>query len=245
MEGARAAARERHEESGKLGARARSHRAGRAARPTPPAANCARKQGSRTDRLYSDHGESVLSLEDRHRAARLVFAAIVGSGRVTLGEEHDRLEWLPVTAARKRLTWPRDAESLGLARQLLRSGDAGVVEDVLRTENRSPSNRAQLLTVARYPFSVTFLPARCSCSADLRVSAAHSASPAPTSPGSPRSRDAAARPSSPRPSRRPSRRRPTFTPANTVAWYVMRTPSSSTVVALVTSFWSTMLCVWL
>jgi hypothetical protein len=52
-----------------------------------------------------------------------------------LGAEHDRCEWLSVSAAQKRLTWPRDGESVRHARQLLKSGDAGVVEDVLRAEN--------------------------------------------------------------------------------------------------------------
>ena len=62
----------------------------------------------------------------------VVFAAFVDSDAVTLGEEHGRFEWLSPTAALKRFTWPREAEGLKHIRHLLRGGDAGVVEDVLR-----------------------------------------------------------------------------------------------------------------
>jgi 8-oxo-dGTP pyrophosphatase MutT (NUDIX family) len=85
-----------------------------------------------TEKLYSITVNPFYLMQSDTVQLALVFAAIVDTERVTLGEEHDRYEWLPVTAARKRLTWPRDAESLGIARRLLRSGHAGVVEDVLR-----------------------------------------------------------------------------------------------------------------
>ena len=68
----------------------------------------------------------------------IVFAAIVDSERVVIGEEHTtNTNGCAVAAAMKEeLTWPRDAESrCAKARQLLKSGDAGVVEDVLRADN--------------------------------------------------------------------------------------------------------------
>ena len=88
--------------------------------------------GLGTDRLYSITVNPFYLLASDTVQVALVFAAIVDSERVVIGEEHDKSEWLSVAAAMKRLTWPRDAESLRQARQLLRSGDAGVVEDVLR-----------------------------------------------------------------------------------------------------------------
>ena len=89
-----------------------------------------------THKLYSITVNPFYLLKTDTVQMALVFAAIVDSERVTLGPEHDKYEWLPVAAAQKRLTWPRDAESLRHARQLLKSGDAGVVEDVLRVDAR-------------------------------------------------------------------------------------------------------------
>jgi 8-oxo-dGTP pyrophosphatase MutT (NUDIX family) len=85
-----------------------------------------------TEKLYSITVNPFYLLASDTVQVALVFAAIVESERVVIGAEHDRYEWLPAAAAAKRLTWPRDAESLRQARHLLRGGDAGVVEDVLR-----------------------------------------------------------------------------------------------------------------
>jgi dATP pyrophosphohydrolase len=92
------------------------------------------ESGLGTERLYSITSNSFYLLKTDTVQVALVFAAIVESDRVMLSAEHDRFEWLTLAAAQKRLTWPRDAESLRHARQLLKSGDAGVVEDVLRVE---------------------------------------------------------------------------------------------------------------
>jgi 8-oxo-dGTP pyrophosphatase MutT (NUDIX family) len=91
--------------------------------------------GLTTDRLYSITVNPFYLIENDTVQVALVFAALVHSDRVVLGSEHDKFEWLSVSAATKRLTWPRDAESLRHTRLLLKSGDAGLVEDVLRLEN--------------------------------------------------------------------------------------------------------------
>jgi 8-oxo-dGTP pyrophosphatase MutT (NUDIX family) len=83
-------------------------------------------------RLYSITANPFYLLDGDTVQVAVVFAAIVEREQVTLGVEHDGHAWLSVAAAQKRLTWPRDADSVRHARQLLRSGNAGVVEDVLR-----------------------------------------------------------------------------------------------------------------
>ena len=72
-----------------------------------------------------------------HRAASVqlavVFAAFVAEpAAVTLGEEHQHHEWLRLESARERFAWPREKQAIDEIAYLLRSGDAGAVEDVLR-----------------------------------------------------------------------------------------------------------------
>jgi general secretion pathway protein E len=63
----------------------------------------------------------------------IVFAAFVDDDAVvSLGEEHQRSEWLSLDDACERYTWPREAHSLRDAHRLLARGDAGPAEDVLR-----------------------------------------------------------------------------------------------------------------
>ena len=63
----------------------------------------------------------------------VVFAAFVDRVRtITLGAEHMRHEWLPPDAALDRFVWPRERAALLEILHLLKSGDAGPVEDVLR-----------------------------------------------------------------------------------------------------------------
>jgi dATP pyrophosphohydrolase len=63
----------------------------------------------------------------------VVFAAFVTEpGAVTLSAEHQASEWLPVGMARKRFVWPRSRSALDDVVALLKRGDAGPVEDVLR-----------------------------------------------------------------------------------------------------------------
>jgi 8-oxo-dGTP pyrophosphatase MutT (NUDIX family) len=70
-----------------------------------------------------------------HDAVQLavVFAAVVdGTGALQLGAEHDLAQWRTPSAAIKWLAWPREHEAVRHAVHLLRTGDAGAVEDVLR-----------------------------------------------------------------------------------------------------------------
>ena len=61
------------------------------------------------------------------------FVAMVGKGgAVTLSPEHDRAEWLTLADASVRCAWPRERRALDDIRQLLRSGSAEALEDVLR-----------------------------------------------------------------------------------------------------------------
>jgi type II secretory ATPase GspE/PulE/Tfp pilus assembly ATPase PilB-like protein/8-oxo-dGTP pyrophosphatase MutT (NUDIX family) len=63
----------------------------------------------------------------------VAFAAFVAEpADVTLGAEHEHFEWLDVDAALGRFAWPRERIALGEIVSLLREGDAGAVEDVLR-----------------------------------------------------------------------------------------------------------------
>jgi 8-oxo-dGTP pyrophosphatase MutT (NUDIX family) len=63
----------------------------------------------------------------------VVFAAFIDpTAPVVLGEEHARSEWLTPERALERFVWPRERAALRDVLQLLRGGDAGPVEDVLR-----------------------------------------------------------------------------------------------------------------
>ncbi len=62
-----------------------------------------------------------------------VFVAFIAADAVAqLSEEHDTLLWLSPDDARERFSWPRAARSLDDALRLLRDGNAGVLEEVLR-----------------------------------------------------------------------------------------------------------------
>lgn len=62
-----------------------------------------------------------------------VFAAFVGrEARPRVSAEHDRAEWLAVRDAMDRLAWPRERRALEDIARLLASGDAGLLDDVLR-----------------------------------------------------------------------------------------------------------------
>jgi dATP pyrophosphohydrolase len=62
-----------------------------------------------------------------------VFAAFVDQTPARLSAEHDASEWLSLAAAQGRLAWPRERRTLEDIQILLARGDAGSLEDVLRT----------------------------------------------------------------------------------------------------------------
>lgn len=63
----------------------------------------------------------------------VVFVAFVAVGPdARLGPEHDSAEWLTPDEAMGRLSWPRSISALRDVVQVLHTGDAGPVEDVLR-----------------------------------------------------------------------------------------------------------------
>ncbi len=63
----------------------------------------------------------------------VVFAAFADSRLpLTLGGEHDTAERVSLDEALQRLVWPRSRASLRDIHALLKGGDAGPVEDVLR-----------------------------------------------------------------------------------------------------------------
>ncbi len=73
----------------------------------------------------------------RHRTDEIalipVFAAVVdGAAEPRASPEHDRVEWLAPAAAAARFAWPRERRALDDVLSILRSGDAGLLEGVLR-----------------------------------------------------------------------------------------------------------------
>jgi len=62
-----------------------------------------------------------------------VFAGVVEArAAVRHSAEHDRAEWLAPPEASARFAWPRERRALDDVLSILRSGDAGLLEDVLR-----------------------------------------------------------------------------------------------------------------
>jgi len=62
-----------------------------------------------------------------------VFAAFLAPTAVArISSEHDAFEWLPPHEARARMSWPRVRREIDDVMGLLASGDAGLLEDMLR-----------------------------------------------------------------------------------------------------------------
>lgn len=93
----------------------------------------AEETGLAVERLYSiTVNPFYLAGADAVQLA-IVFAAVVNAQMpVTLGIEHDAYRWRSPRAAVSHLTWPREHDAVRYTMHLLRSGDAGVAEDVLR-----------------------------------------------------------------------------------------------------------------
>ena len=64
----------------------------------------------------------------------VVFAAFVGPSEVRLGAEHQAYAWRSVAEALEVFAWPREQAALRDIVHLLKHGDAGAVEDVLRVQ---------------------------------------------------------------------------------------------------------------
>lgn len=89
--------------------------------------------GLTVSRLYSVTCNPFYLHQTNTVQVAVVFAAIVDEIKApTLSIEHDEAEWLTREQASDRLTWPRSRSILGDVLHLLRTGDAGSVEDVLR-----------------------------------------------------------------------------------------------------------------
>jgi 8-oxo-dGTP pyrophosphatase MutT (NUDIX family) len=91
--------------------------------------------GLETARLYSVTVQPFYLHRSHTVQLAVVFAAFVDEpASLTLGSEHQRAEWLGVDDALERFQWPREREALREIAHLLRTGDAGPVEDVLRVK---------------------------------------------------------------------------------------------------------------
>jgi type II secretory ATPase GspE/PulE/Tfp pilus assembly ATPase PilB-like protein/8-oxo-dGTP pyrophosphatase MutT (NUDIX family) len=91
--------------------------------------------GLEVERLYNVTVQPFYLHRSHTVQLAVVFAAFVDEpGIVTLGSEHQRGEWLTVDDALDRYQWPREREALREITHLLKTGDAGPVEDVLRVK---------------------------------------------------------------------------------------------------------------
>lgn len=91
--------------------------------------------GLKPTALYNVTVSNFYLHEKRTIQMCITFAAFVDEDAlVELSDEHQRFEWLTLDGACDRFTWPREAHALRDAYHLLKDGDAGPVEDVLRVK---------------------------------------------------------------------------------------------------------------
>jgi dATP pyrophosphohydrolase len=88
--------------------------------------------GLTPERLYSITVNPFFLARTDTIQLSVAFAAVVKSAKFTLGVEHTRARWETFAAAKKKLAWPRTHDLLRHVAWILRTGDAGAVEDVLR-----------------------------------------------------------------------------------------------------------------
>lgn len=89
--------------------------------------------GLAVERLYNVSVQPFYLHAMRHVQMAVVFAAFVAEpALVTLGPEHVQGEWLCIDDALARFAWPRERTALREIVELLGTGSAGAVEDVLR-----------------------------------------------------------------------------------------------------------------
>ena len=73
----------------------------------------------------------------RHRTDEIalvpVFACVMDAAAAARpSAEHDRIEWLALPQASARFSWPRERRALKDVLSILGSGEAGLLEDVVR-----------------------------------------------------------------------------------------------------------------
>jgi 8-oxo-dGTP pyrophosphatase MutT (NUDIX family) len=89
--------------------------------------------GLTVERLYNVTVQPFYLHRTHSVELAVVFAAFVApSAEVKISAEHTRSEWLTPDRALERFVWPREREALREILHLLKTGDAGTVEDVLR-----------------------------------------------------------------------------------------------------------------
>lgn len=89
--------------------------------------------GLTVERLYNVSVQPFYLHQTHTVEMAVVFAAFVPPAtEIKLSDEHSRSEWLTPERALERYVWPRERAALRDVLQLLQSGDAGPVEDVLR-----------------------------------------------------------------------------------------------------------------
>jgi dihydroneopterin triphosphate diphosphatase len=92
--------------------------------------------GLTPERLYSTGVQPFYLPRMETVTLSVVFAAVVTVADVTLGAEHVRAQWVTPDEAADLLAWPRSRQALHDIAWLLRSGNAGAVEDVLLVRPR-------------------------------------------------------------------------------------------------------------
>jgi len=89
--------------------------------------------GLAPDRLYVVRVSPFYVRRTSTLQLAVVFAAFIdGDATVTIGDEHQRYEWLGVDDALTRFAFPGERASLREIVELLSAGDAGPVDDVMR-----------------------------------------------------------------------------------------------------------------
>lgn len=89
--------------------------------------------GLEAERLYNVAVQPFYLHQWGEVTLAVAFAAVVPAhAAIATSDEHDTAEWLTVPDAISRYAWPRSRTALAEIAYLLRSGDAGAVEDVLR-----------------------------------------------------------------------------------------------------------------
>ncbi len=89
--------------------------------------------GLEVDRLYSITVNPFYLHQTDTVQMAVVFAAVVTpDAPVQLSSEHDAARWRSPQAAIRSLAWPREHDAVRYSVALLRTGDGGPVDDVLR-----------------------------------------------------------------------------------------------------------------